>query len=54
MVGNNLLWWRIPVFCLLCHSIGHICPVVDCHNVLLDVLQPIGIPHQLLVGSKHL
>jgi hypothetical protein len=23
MVGNNLLWWRIPVFCLLCHSIGH-------------------------------
>jgi hypothetical protein len=41
----------VLLMCPLRHSIGRICPVVDCHNVLLDILQPIGILHQLLVLS---
>jgi hypothetical protein len=28
------------LICPLCHSIGRICPVVDCYNVPLDVLHP--------------
>jgi hypothetical protein len=41
----------VLLICPLHRSGGHICPVVGCHGVPLDVAQSLGIPHRLLVVS---